>query len=111
MELLNKLSSFLKKEKTRELDPLEQSLDQVVNGPGNARAHLKLAEIYQKKGEKRKAIAEYLEQAKQNMTTTSPTLGSPGNVIPQNVNPQGYQLGESDEAWNIIQANRAARGL
>src|SRR4030042_2797164 len=60
MELLNKLSSFLKKEKTREVDRLEQSLEQVVNGPGNARAHLKLAEIYQKKGEKRKAIAEYL---------------------------------------------------
>jgi tetratricopeptide (TPR) repeat protein len=60
MELLNKLSRFLKKEKMRDPDPLEQSLDYVVKDPGNARAHLKLAEIYQKKGEKRKAISEYL---------------------------------------------------
>jgi len=60
MELLSKLSSFLKKGKKRELDPLEQSLDSVVKDPGNARAHFKLAEIYQKKGEKRKAISEYL---------------------------------------------------
>jgi len=60
MELLNKLSRFLKKEKMRDPDLLEQSLEYVVKDPGNARAHLKLAEIYQKKGEKRKAISEYL---------------------------------------------------
>jgi len=60
MELLNKLSRFLKKEKVREPDPLGRSPDSVEKDPGNARAHFKLAEIYQKKGEKRKAISEYL---------------------------------------------------
>jgi hypothetical protein len=59
---------------------------------------------------KEKAITEYLEQAKKNNTTTAPTLGNPGNIIPQNVNPQGFQLGESDEAYNLIMANRAAQG-
>jgi tetratricopeptide (TPR) repeat protein len=60
MDLFGKLSRFLKKEKGREPNPIEQSLDQVAKDPSNARAHLKLAEIFQKKGEKRKAISEYL---------------------------------------------------
>jgi tetratricopeptide (TPR) repeat protein len=35
-------------------------LDLLVKEPGNAKAHLKLAEFHQKKGEKEKAISEYL---------------------------------------------------
>jgi pentatricopeptide repeat protein len=34
--------------------------DLVVKEPGNAKAHLKLAEYYQRKGDKQKAIGEYL---------------------------------------------------
>lgn len=60
MDFFNKFNNFLKRENKRGLNPLEQSLDQIVKDPGNARSHLKLAEIYQKKGEKRKAISEYL---------------------------------------------------
>lgn len=60
MYFINKLNNFLKRENTRGLDPLEQFLYQVVKDPENARSHLKLAELYQKKGEKRKAISEYL---------------------------------------------------
>jgi tetratricopeptide (TPR) repeat protein len=41
-------------------DSKENYLDLVQKEPGNANAHMKLAEIYQKKGEKQKAISEYL---------------------------------------------------
>jgi len=34
--------------------------DLVVKEPGNAKAHLKLAEFYQRKGDKQKAVSEYL---------------------------------------------------
>ncbi len=39
---------------------MDQYLNLVRKEPGNAKAHLKLAEIYQKKGDKKKAISEYL---------------------------------------------------
>jgi tetratricopeptide (TPR) repeat protein len=60
MYFKNKLNHFLKKENRREQHPLEEFQGQVAKDPGNARFHLKLAEIYQKKREKKKAIAEYL---------------------------------------------------
>jgi tetratricopeptide (TPR) repeat protein len=60
MEFFNKFNNFLRKENRRGVAPLEHSLDQIVKDPENARSHLKLAEIFQKKGEKRKAISEYL---------------------------------------------------
>ena len=40
--------------------PPKKYLDLVQKEPHNANAHMKLAEIYQKKGEKQKAISEYL---------------------------------------------------
>ena len=40
--------------------PQKRYLDLVQKEPDNANAHMKLAEIYQKKGEKQKAISEYL---------------------------------------------------
>ena len=39
---------------------MDRYLTLVKKEPGNAKAHLKLAEIYQKKGDKKKAISEYL---------------------------------------------------
>jgi Tfp pilus assembly protein PilF len=45
-------------------DPKEKALyDLVQKEPENPNAHLKLAEIYQKKGEKQRAISEYLLSA------------------------------------------------
>lgn len=59
MDMMTKLGSFLKR-KPRHSSILEQHLTLVRKEPGNAKAHLKLAEIYQREGEKHKAIAEYL---------------------------------------------------
>ena len=56
----DKFKHLLKKENRRDPDPLEQFQDQVAKDPANARSHLKLAEFYQKKREKQKAISEYL---------------------------------------------------
>jgi len=39
---------------------MDQYLNLVKKEPGNAVAHLKLAEMYQKRGDKKKAISEYL---------------------------------------------------
>ncbi len=39
---------------------MDQYLNLVKKEPGNAIAHLKLADMYQKKGDKKKAISEYL---------------------------------------------------
>ena len=60
MYLKNKFKHFLRKENRREPNSLEQFQDQVEKDPANARSHLKLAEFYQKKREKKKAIIEYL---------------------------------------------------
>jgi len=63
MGLVDKLGGLLKKGKPEEKEPLDRYLSLVKKEPGNAKAHLKLAEIYQKKGEKKKAISEYLTAA------------------------------------------------
>jgi tetratricopeptide (TPR) repeat protein len=59
MGFMDKLGGFLKAEKSKTTGA-EQYLNLVQKEPGNAKAHLKLAEIYQKKGEKQKAVSEYL---------------------------------------------------
>jgi tetratricopeptide (TPR) repeat protein len=63
MKFLDKFSSLVKKGKGKPVEPEDQFASLVKKEPGNARAHLKLAEIYQKKGEKQKAISEYLVAA------------------------------------------------
>ena len=50
----------LLKGKSKSKGPMDQYLNLVKKEPGNAIAHLKLAEMYQKKGDKKKAISEYL---------------------------------------------------
>jgi pentatricopeptide repeat protein len=63
MGLLDKLNGWVKKVKpgpANGASGAEQYLDLLVKEPGNAKAHLKMAEFHQKKGEKEKAIAEYL---------------------------------------------------
>ena len=63
MGLLNTLNGWVKKVKPAPANGVggaDQYLDLLVKEPGNAKAHLKLAELHQKKGEKEKAIAEYL---------------------------------------------------
>jgi tetratricopeptide (TPR) repeat protein len=60
MGIVDKVGSLLKKGGSKSKDPLEQYLNLVKKEPGNAKAHLKLAEIYQRKGDKKKAISEYL---------------------------------------------------
>jgi len=49
--------------KSKSQEPIDRYLNLVKKEPGNAKAHLKLAELYQKKGDKKKAIAEYLMAA------------------------------------------------
>lgn len=51
------------KRKKKEQDPLKQTLTLIGKKPDDARVRRRLAEIYQKKGEKEKAISEYLQAA------------------------------------------------
>jgi len=63
MGLLDKLNGFVKMVKPNPANGAggaDHYLDLLVKEPGNAKAHLKLAEFHQKKGEKEKAISEYL---------------------------------------------------
>jgi len=60
MGLLEKFSAFLKIRKPQNVDSTERYLELLEKDPENARAHLKLAGIYEKKREKQKAISEYL---------------------------------------------------
>jgi len=64
MGLFTKLKGLLSLGRVKEEDSLSQALGQVTKEPGNPRPHLKLAEIYQKMGEKKKAISEYLLASK-----------------------------------------------
>ena len=60
MGFFEKLGKYLKTGKSR-ADPKEKGFyDLAQKEPDNPNAHMKLAEIYQKKGEKQKAISEYL---------------------------------------------------
>jgi tetratricopeptide (TPR) repeat protein len=54
------LKSFLKRGKSKSHEPMDRYLNLVKKEPGNAQAHLKLAEMYQKRGDKKRAISEYL---------------------------------------------------
>jgi tetratricopeptide (TPR) repeat protein len=54
------LRGLLKRGKPKTQEPMDRYLNLVKKEPGNAHAHLKLAEMYQKKGDKKKAISEYL---------------------------------------------------
>ncbi len=63
MGLLDRLNGIVKKVKADSANGAggaDHYMDLLVKEPGNAKAHLKLAEFHQKKGEKEKAIAEYL---------------------------------------------------
>jgi len=60
MGLLDKFSAFLKMGKPQDADYMERYLALLEKDPENAKAHLKIADIYEKKGEKHKAISEYL---------------------------------------------------
>jgi len=57
---LDKLHYLFRKEKWRIQNEFEHYLDLVKKAPGDTKARLKLAEIHQKRGEKQKAISEYL---------------------------------------------------
>ena len=59
MGIFEKFGEILKG-KSKNQEPMKRYLNLVKKEPGNAKAHLKLAELYQKKGDKKKAIAEYL---------------------------------------------------
>jgi tetratricopeptide (TPR) repeat protein len=60
MGLLDKIGNLLKRGKSY-AGPKEKYLDDLAkNEPDNANAHMKLAEVYQKRGEKQKAVSEYL---------------------------------------------------
>lgn len=60
MGLIGKFGDILKGGKGKPERDAEKYIDLVQKEPGNAKAHLKLAESYQKKGDKQKAISEYL---------------------------------------------------
>ena len=59
MGLLDKFGDLLKMGNSH-TEPKEKYFDLLKREPENGNAHLKLAEIYQKKGEKQKAVSEYL---------------------------------------------------
>lgn len=63
MGLLDKILNVLKMGGPKEASEKEVLLKLVHKEPENAKAHLKLAEIYQRGGEKQKAISEYLVAA------------------------------------------------
>ncbi len=63
MGVIEKFGTVLKLRRSRSQDPLDQYLNLIKKEPGNAKAHLKLAELYQKAGDKKKAISEYLVAA------------------------------------------------
>ena len=63
MRIVEKFGGLLKKSKPKDQEPMDRYLSLVKKEPGNAKAHLKLAEMYQKKGDKKKAISEYLMAA------------------------------------------------
>lgn len=60
MGIVAKLKSLLKKEKPKNQESMDRYLNLVKKEPGNAQAHLKLAEMYQRRGDKKKATSEYL---------------------------------------------------
>jgi tetratricopeptide (TPR) repeat protein len=60
MALRDKFTILRKKEKPQDTDSQEKYIDLTEQDPENDKAHLKLAEIYEKKGEKEKAVSEYL---------------------------------------------------
>jgi len=62
MGIIDKFGDMLKG-KAKAQEPFDRYTNLVKKEPGNAKAHLKLAELYQKKGDKKKAIAEYLMAA------------------------------------------------
>ncbi len=59
MAFIDKIRHLRKTENSNGSSP-KKYLDLVQKEPHNANAHLKLAEIYQKKGERQKALSEYL---------------------------------------------------
>ena len=63
MGLAEKFAGLFRKGKPKNQEPMDRYLRLVKKEPGNAKAHLKLAEMYQKKGDKKKAISEYLMAA------------------------------------------------
>ena len=60
MSWLKQLRDLLKKGNSRPEPKENEFRDLAQQDPGNANAHLKLAEVYHKKGEKQKAANEYL---------------------------------------------------
>jgi len=63
MGFINKFSDILKMRKEKAGCDAEKYLDQAEKGPGNDKAHLKLAKFYEKRGEAGKAVKEYLQTA------------------------------------------------
>ena len=60
MALFDRFTLFRKRGKPPDTYSKEKYLDLTEQDPENDKAHLKLAEIYEKKGEKEKAVSEYL---------------------------------------------------
>ena len=60
---LTKINSFFRKDDGKELQEIEYYKRLAKKDKSNPRIHLKLADLYQKRGESRKAIAEYLTAA------------------------------------------------
>ncbi len=60
MGVMKKLGDFLRRGNSRPKSEENDFCDRAQKEPENAKAHLKLAEVYQKKGAKREAVAEYL---------------------------------------------------
>ena len=62
-ELLSQMSRFFRRKKRKELRSPELFLEVLNREPMNANAHLKVAEIYQRQGERKNARSEYLKAA------------------------------------------------
>jgi tetratricopeptide (TPR) repeat protein len=63
MGLIDRFGNILKPGRLKDEKAQEKCLDLVHKEPENAKAHLKLAEIYQKRGERQRAVEQYFMAA------------------------------------------------
>jgi tetratricopeptide (TPR) repeat protein len=62
-ELLSQFIPFFRGNNRKTSQKMRSLLEQIIENPMNAHAHLKVADIYQENGEKQKALAQYLKAA------------------------------------------------
>jgi tetratricopeptide (TPR) repeat protein len=62
-EFLSQFIPFFRRNNRKTSPKMRSLLEQIIENPMNAHAHLKVADIYQENGEKQKALSQYLKAA------------------------------------------------